>query len=338
MTIKDFMEASGMEKGTRVEIRGKIVTCLEYGSFSFIDTSACVPVKALQKFSGQIVPGKFVKLINPELDEQDTKSLKLSGKSLIVPTRRIKELADTEFKAKDSNDCPSLEMVGTLDPNEKVSEVKVIVLKDLGTNNAGPRKTPVKKILVKDKDKTEGTLSIWAHFREKIEVGRIYRITNMRVEKYPKEKPHQISTTMATKITDVTDEENSTFKGISLVDGSYAGYVEAIHDIYKYECCPKCKCKVDNTMAICATCRAVLHQREETFKYGLCLNPGDDNMINIIGFRPSVQSIFAFPNPLPSIEDIEDELNNSLERKSVDVQYTINKKNKEKIVYKINVN
>ena len=74
----------------------------------------------------------------------------------------------------------------------------MIVLKDLGTNLVGQKKTPVKKILVKDKEKTQGILSIWTHFRDQIEVGRIYRITNMRVVKWPLEKPYQISTTVAT--------------------------------------------------------------------------------------------------------------------------------------------
>ena len=208
----------------------------------------------------------------------------------------------------------------------------------MGTNNAGKRQIPVKKILVKDKNKTEARLSIWAHFREKIQVGRIYKITNMRVEKYPSEKPHQISTTMATKIYDVTDEEKNTFKGISLIDGSHSGYVEAFHDIYKYESCPKCKCKVDNTMILCGTCNTVLHDRIETFKYGLCMNLGEDQMLNIIGFHPSVQPICDFPTPLPSIEEIEDQLNDTFERKSVDVEYKINRKNDEKIVHQIKFN
>ena len=160
----------------------------------------------------------------------------------------------------------------------------------------------------------------------------------MRVEKWPSEKPHQISTTFATKIHDVTTEEQTAFKGISLIEGSISGHVEAFHDIYKYESCSKCRCKVDNTMILCGTCNAVLHDRVETFKYELCLNLGQDEMINITGFHQTVKPFVDFANPLPSNEDIEDELNEALEKKFVEVGFTINKKKMEKIVHKININ
>ena len=118
MTIKDFMESYEISKGRRVEIKGKIASGLDCGAFTFIDTSGSANVKALSKFAGQIVPGKFVKLINPELDEEDKNSFKLTDKSLVVPTRRIKELSEAQSKGFEVKDGPTLEMIGKLDPEQ----------------------------------------------------------------------------------------------------------------------------------------------------------------------------------------------------------------------------
>ena len=334
-TIQEFVKSSHGERIGRVEIRGKIVSCYESGLFKFADTSGCVMVKALPKFSGQIVLGKYVKLVNPEADSTGEKIIILGEKSVIFPARRIKELEDYEVKMQDSQDCPSLAVIGQLDPHQKVSEIQVLVLKDLGVNKAGQRKTPVRKLLVKDKEGTEAKISVWSHFIEQVHLDKIYRITNMRIEKFPDKKPHQISTTFTTKIIDITDEKKEEFKGVSLIAGTVHGHVEVFHGIYKYDCCYKCKCKVDATMIRCATCNVMLEEKLQTFKYILCLNLGNDEMFEITGFSPTIVHVAALDAPFPSNDDIEDHLNNALEKKHVEVEYTIKQTTNDKIVHKV---
>ena len=126
------------------------------------------------------------------------------------------------------------------------------------------------------------------------------------------------------------------FKDVSIVDGSICGNVEVFHNIHKYDCCVKCRSKVDDSMIRCSKCEAVLHERKQTFRYELCLNLGDDDMFKITGFYPSTNSVVPLPSPLPNIEEIEDQLN-VLENKSVKVEFAVNK-NKEKIVHSIAFN
>ena len=336
-SIQGFLGASEEERNRRVEIRGKIVSCQDSGLFMFADVSGSVLVKAPSQFAAQIHSGKFVKLINPKLETKGDKIMLLDEKSRIFPSRKIKELEDYKVKMEDDNECPTLAMLAELDPEQKVSEIRVMILKDLGINRVTQRKIPVKKLLVKDKHGTDRFISVWTYFIEKVQVGKIYKITNMRVEKHPKEKPHQLSTTNASKIVDITDEKKEEFKGVSLADGSVNGIVEVVHGIYKYHCCPKCKCKADDSMIRCATCDAILHEKMETFKYVLCLNIGNDDMLEMTGFSSSATDVVSLPLPLPSTDDIEDIMNNDLENKDVEVEFTFKNLTKEKIVHKITV-
>ena len=51
--------------------------------------------------------------------------------------------------------------------------------------------------------------------------------------------------------------------------------------------------------------------------------------------RKSLLDVIAVPEPIPNVEDLEDILNNTLEQKLVKIEYTNNKKNKERIVHKM---
>lgn len=211
------------------------------------------------------------------------------------------------------------------------------MLKDMGTNPVGQKQIPVKKIIVKDAEKDDATISIWSEHIPKVEIGRVYKMTNMRIDNFPSQKPHHISTTMSSKIIDITDEEEGkVFGDISLADGFMVGKVEVVHKVYVYDCCPLCTCKVDFSMIFCATCKKPLHNRSKTFKYEVCLDLGDDKTFNMTGFhRKSLLDVIAVPEPIPNVEDLEDILNNTLEQKLVKIEYTNNKKNKERIVHKM---
>ena len=116
ITIKAFLEDNEAMKDGRVAIRGKIVSGLKNGSFTFADLSKCVEVKSLPKFSKDIFAGKYIKILNPDAQAKDC--LILSSNSRIIPARRIKELEDLESKKFESETCPTLASLAHLDPDE----------------------------------------------------------------------------------------------------------------------------------------------------------------------------------------------------------------------------
>ena len=118
LTIKAFLEDNEAKMDGRVAIRGKIVSGLKNGLFSFADLSKCVEVKSLPKFSKDIFAGKYIKILNPEKDAQAKDCLILSSNSRIIPARRIKELEDLESKKFESETCPTLASLAHLDPDE----------------------------------------------------------------------------------------------------------------------------------------------------------------------------------------------------------------------------
>ena len=192
------------------------------------------------------------------------------------------------------------------------------------------------KVIIKDKEKASNILNVWSGFIPNVSVGRIYRLTNLRVDRYPPDlKPHHLSTTMATKIHDITNDTKDEFEGITLADGSQSGTVLTIHQVYVYDACTKCLCKVEFSTIICGVCKSPVHERKKTFRYELCLDLGDDKTFIITGFMNSIIQIVPMPTPLPFEEEIEDLLNNALEKKYVDVEYTIKPKNNDKIIHNI---
>ena len=116
LTIKAFLEDNEAKMDGRVAIRGKIVSGLKNGLFSFADLSKCVEVKSLPKFSKDIFTGKYIKILNPDAQAKDC--LMRSSNSRIIPARRIKELEDLESKKFESETCPTLASLAHLDPDE----------------------------------------------------------------------------------------------------------------------------------------------------------------------------------------------------------------------------
>ena len=125
------------------------------------------------------------------------------------------------------------------------------------------------------------------------------------------------------------------FENVSLVDGYICGLVGGIFDVYKYKYCPKCRCKIDDYMKTCGTCKSVLNEKPTTLKYELILVLENGELFFITGFLPTITNVTTLPSTLPSNEEIEDLLNQCLEGKEITVEYTTNKKTKEKVVHKV---
>ena len=118
MSIKAFLEDHGALKPGRVAIKGKIVSAVKVGLFTFADTSGNVQVKSspAAKYVVPIVPGNYIKIVNPERGAEEENCLILTGKSIVQPTRKIKELKDLEAHALDSQNCPTLASLANLEP------------------------------------------------------------------------------------------------------------------------------------------------------------------------------------------------------------------------------
>ena len=177
-------------------------------------------------------------------------------------------------------------------------------------------------------------MSVWEELTKKVSVGKSVRITNLKTEKFPPQKPHYIGTTMVTKISDLSEEEQASFEKISLADGSISAKCDIIFGVYIYDCCTYCKCKVDNSMIQCGVCKKFIHDRKKTFKYQVSLHLEEDEMFTIVGFKDSLDDLIKLPNPFPDEYELEDLLNDKFGGKFVKIEYTLNKKD-EKIVYKI---
>ena len=217
---------------------------------------------------------------------------------------------------------------------QKISELKVKFVKSLGSYPVGRNASEVHRFLVKDIHGDSITLSVWEDLNKKVNVGKALRVTNLKTEKFPPQKPHFIGTTMITKISDLSKEEDELFEKITLADGTIAGKCDMIFGAYIYDCCTHCKCKVDNSMIQCGVCKKFIHERNKTFKYQVCLDLGNEEMFNIVGFKDSLDDLIKMPNPFPDEFELEDLLNDKLGGKHVEIQYTISKK-EEKIIFKI---
>ena len=119
ITIEDFL-GQDLEYD-RVVLRGKILSNFENRRFNFADTTKCVIVKADNSYIGgyEIASGNYIKLINPERDDDDLNGLVMTKKTKIIPTRRIKALADLE--AKQSKTFTTVQAAGNLDPYQVLS-------------------------------------------------------------------------------------------------------------------------------------------------------------------------------------------------------------------------
>lgn len=216
--------------------------------------------------------------------------------------------------------------------------MKVKIVKNLGIYSVGRKGAKVQRLIAKDRQGDSITMSIWTDLISEVHVGKIMKITNLRVENYPREKPHHITTTMITKILDLPEEEEEEFDKISLAEGSVVGKIECFQGVNVYDSCPNCNCKVKMMVgrtSRCDVCKNVVEEANPTFRFDVCLNQGNDNMFTLTGFKPSVANLVSIPSPMPMAENIEDLLNDTLEQKNVEIFYTINKKKMDHIVFEI---
>ena len=190
----------------------------------------------------------------------------------------------------------------------------------------------VTKCEVKDTFGNKTSISVWNDLNKKVLVDKVLKFENLRVDKYPSEKPHHIRTTAGTTISDLTPTLEEEFKNISLVDGQIRGEVEVFHGVYCYFSCENCTCSIDENAIYCSKCKKKTNSKKD-FKYEMMIKMENGNMDEAIGFRQSL--------PMEDIEVdlnaemVEDDLNEKYVGKRAIMDFNVNKKDGTKMVHSL---
>jgi hypothetical protein len=155
--------------------------------------------------------------------------------------------------------------------------VKVVQVKEKRTirTRFGPRET--QSIFVKDCEGLKSTVSLWNSHIDSLENGKVYIFSGMTTEHFPTKKPHYISTTKTTTIEEAPLVLAEPFSDIQLVDGTDGGYIVCFQNIYVYESCLRCKCRIkDASLARCVKCNSELTDKYQDFIFVLIIEVNDE--------------------------------------------------------------
>ena len=124
-TIEDVFKASEKVRSkSSIEIRGKVVSGIEDREFHFMDVSDSIVVKISDnRFleSAFITPNRYIKIIGPNIEViGEYKYLVLVQESQVIPTPKIKPLADANWSKLDSTkeDKTDIEKINKFDPDD----------------------------------------------------------------------------------------------------------------------------------------------------------------------------------------------------------------------------
>ena len=123
--IDTIEDALSQDDPGRIEIKGKVCSMVENGSFYFLDQTKHCSVKIMNpglKSNPLLKEGTFVKLVCPLVSE-DKSCLLLTEKSRIIPTQKIKALLEVQSPNVDSIDTEESFEIGDL---TTLAEVKLL--------------------------------------------------------------------------------------------------------------------------------------------------------------------------------------------------------------------
>ena len=155
----------------------------------------------------------------------------------------------------------------------------------------------VSTALGKDKDGTKCVISIWDKYIPKVEANKIYEMKNLMVDKYPTEKPHNLTTCKTTIIDDVTEEKTDEFKNVIIGDEQVFGKIDAFHSVRPYLSCGNCMKKITGETGpkfICSNCKRATKKINQDFKFEVLIekkrkqgedNEPEDSYQNLVGFK-----------------------------------------------------
>lgn len=201
--------------------------------------------------------------------------------------------------------------------------MKVLPSKNVGNGT-------VVNVQLKDLSNESLIIAVWNENMAKVAVNKVVEFVNIRVGNYPSEKPHNLRTTLASKIQDKTEELGEEYKSISLSDGKVCGIVECFYDVYLYKACPFCNCKQEKK--ICVRCKKSGDPIND-FKFEIMVkldeNERNQEFDQLVGFKKSIPDCGEFPSVSNAVEDF---LNEKYQGKEVEVEFNYNKKDCTRIV------
>ena len=104
--------------------------------------------------------------------------------------------------------------------------VKILPARKVGSGT-------VISVQLKDLSKELLTVCVWNELGSKMAVNKVVEFINLRVDKYPPQKPHNLRSTAATRIEDKTEELEEEYRNIGLSDGKIKGTVECFYEVYR---------------------------------------------------------------------------------------------------------
>ena len=230
----------------RFIINVKLIAKASDNSFTISDKTAeaRLMVKQLKpQYERYLQLGRVVRLIDPSIDK-NIKSVTITTSTSVCLGKPIEGLEiSTDVLLQDLSICANL------DPHTDVPGV--LFLKVVKIHRAkkvtGPwGETSVQEISMKDIKGSKTIISIWeSHpFFTKIEDGKVYLIENLKTEKYPKKKPHNLTTKKNTNFNLADPSIEIRFHDIKWQDNIFEGRIVAFNDFNAFSSCLKCKCSL----------------------------------------------------------------------------------------------
>jgi hypothetical protein len=133
-------------------------------------------------------------------------------------------------------------------------------------------------IFVKDVNGLKNTITLWNKHVDSLENGHVYMFSNMMTEGFPTAKPHFLATTRTTTIEEAPANLVVNFDGIELVDGTAAGSFVGFQNVYSYESCEHCKCRIrdDGAANQCHKCKRTIEVKYQDFMFSLVIETNDE--------------------------------------------------------------
>ena len=180
--------------------------------------------------------------------------------------------------------------------------------------------------------------AIWGNRNNAVvKIGEILEVTNMKVDKFPKQPPHHLYTTDSTHISVLKDKGTlAAFDNVQEHDGTLQDYsVDTIHDVGCYKSCPSCGKGNDEDNKTCKKCKSVLTNLIDDFWFKMYLKK-DGDYVEVTGFKKCIGEFESVMKNLDKTceDDVEDWLNDQFEGKVVTINYNL-KNGMQKIIHKI---
>ena len=283
----DLATIIATQDGKKKNTNCKVIAKEDGKNFLIADNTAFLKMKILKEGSNvqkYLVVGNFIRIIDAMYNSNDQaiivddSSAIFNGKSisnLILPENDIKIAYQTLSSTFDLN--PKQITRGTI--MAKVVQIKMNSFKTM----FGRR--PVKKIALKDVNGHKTFLNIWGSKHENVAEGKVFLFYDLAAESFPKEKPHFLTTTATSTITEAPLNDQVALSNIGLEDGKKEGTIVGFNNLYLYFSCNKCHSRVAQEKDyLCRRCDQKSRNPVPDFKFTVIIR-NNDTLLSFTGFR-----------------------------------------------------